>query len=128
VLSSPFRSILTSLVPALPVRTASKRRTVAPRARREEAAVPKSIPRTRSRAKIVEPVPDQENGDVTKTSDKALSKHTIREEQGGSPSKINSHFHTSKLVEGKPREPEVCGNVRRIGLTDCLHRGNIRSG
>ena len=33
--------------------------------------------------------------------EKALSKHTIHEEQGGSPSKINSHFRTSKFVEGK---------------------------
>lgn len=104
--SPAFQSILTSLVTALPVRTASKRRTVAPRTRREDVAVPKSIPRTRSRAKIAEPAPDQENGDISKTSDKALSKHTIREEQGGSPSKINSHFRTSKLVDGKLREPE----------------------
>jgi cell division control protein 6 len=110
-----FRSILINLVLALPVRTASKRRTVAPRVRREEAAVPKSLPRTRSRAKIAEPLPDQENGDVKKTSDKALSKHTIREEQGGSPSKINSHFRTSKLVEGKLRESEVCAMSQNLG-------------
>ena len=79
---------------------------MAPRTPREDVAVPKSIPRTRSRAKIAEPTPDQENGDITKPSDKALSKHTIREEQGGSPSKISSHFRTSKLVDGKLREPE----------------------
>jgi cell division control protein 6 len=111
----PFRSILTSLVPGLPVRTASKRRTVAPPARREDAAVPNSIPRTRSRAKIAEPLTDQENGDVIKPSDKTLSKHTSREEQGGSPSKINSHFRTSKLVEGKLREREVCARVKGLG-------------
>jgi cell division control protein 6 len=97
------------------VRTASKRRTVAPPARREDAAVPNSIPRTRSRAKIAEPLTDQENGDVIKPSDKTLSKHTSREEQGGSPSKINSHFRTSKLVEGKLREREVCARVKGLG-------------
>jgi len=85
------------------VRTASKRRTIAPRAPRQDAPV---IPlrRTRSTAKRLGQGPDQENDDVKKNLDKAPSKHTIREEQGGSPTKINSHFRTSKLVEGKLRE------------------------
>lgn len=97
-------SILTELL-ALPVRTASKRRTLAPRAPREDAA-PVSIRRTRSNAKRSDQLPDKENGDVNKISDKAPSKHTLREDQGGSPIKINSHFRTSKLVEGKLRESE----------------------
>ncbi|KAF3398451.1 Cell division control protein 18 [Penicillium rolfsii] len=105
---------------ALPVRTASKRRTVAPRARREEAAVPKSLPRTRSRAKIAEPLPDQENGDVIKASEKALSKHTIREEQGGSPSTINSHFRTSKLVEEETPAPVEFKTPQKARFRDAL--------
>lgn len=96
------------------MRTASKRRTLAPRAPREnrENTAPASIRRTRSTAKRLGQLPeqetDQENGDVnTKKADKAPSKHTLREEQGGSPTKINSHFRTSKLVEGKLRDREV---------------------
>lgn len=99
-------SILTHLFAALPVRTASKRRTIAPRVHREVAA-PASPRRTRSTAKVAGQPPDQENGEVNgKVSDKAPSKHTLRDEKGGSPTKINSHFRTSKLVEGKPREAE----------------------
>ncbi|KAJ5449908.1 uncharacterized protein N7458_006357 [Penicillium daleae] len=104
----------------LPVRTASKRRTVAPRARREDAAVPNSIPRTRSRAKIAEPLTDQENGDVIKPSDKTLSKHTSREEQGGSPSKINSHFRTSKLVEEQTSAPVEFKTPQKARFRDAL--------
>ncbi|OQD76533.1 hypothetical protein PENDEC_c004G06066 [Penicillium decumbens] len=90
----------------LPVRTASKRRTIAPRAPRQDAPV---IPlrRTRSTAKRLGQEPDQENDDVKKNLDKAPSKHTIREEQGGSPTKINSHFRTSKLVEEETPAPIV---------------------
>ncbi|KAJ5358778.1 uncharacterized protein N7496_011191 [Penicillium cataractarum] len=107
---------------ALPVRTASKRRTVAPRARREDAAVSKSIPRTRSRAKIAEPLADQENGDVIKTADKALSKHTIHEEQGPSPSKINSHFRTSKLVEEETPAPVEFKTPQKARFRDALQQ------
>ncbi|KAJ5743915.1 hypothetical protein N7533_008785 [Penicillium manginii] len=102
----------------LPVRTASKRRTVAPRAPRDVAALPpKSLPRTRSSARLAHqasPAPDQENEDVkqlaekpqvkSKAKAKPSSKHTLREEptiptvQGASPTKIKSHFRTSKLV------------------------------
>lgn len=96
------------------MRTASKRRTLAPRAPREnrENAAPVSIRRTRSTAKRLGQLPeqdtDQENGDVnTKNADKAPSKHTLYEEKGGSPTKINSHFRTSKLVEGKLRDRET---------------------
>lgn len=96
--------------PDLPVRTASKRRTIAPRAPRQDAP---DIPlrRTRSTAKRLGQLPGQENDEVKKTVDKAPSKHTIREEQGGSPTKINSHFRTSKLVEGKLRELEVYKDI-----------------
>lgn len=98
-------SITDIYFPGLPVRTASKRRTVAPRASRQDApAIP--LRRTRSTAKRLGQPPDQENEDVKKNLDKAPSKHTIREEQGGSPTRINSHFRTSKLVEGKLRESE----------------------
>lgn len=90
------------------MRTASKRRTVAPRAHREVAAAPPRRTRsTRLAAKNqdAEQTVDQENGDViNKISEKAHSKHTLRDDQGGSPTKIKSHFRTSKLVEGKPRE------------------------
>lgn len=97
------------------MRTASKRRTIAPRAPREDRAphedrAPVPIRRTRSTAKRLGQLPDQENGNVSnkndKNADKAPSKHTLREEHGGSPTKISSHFRTSKLVEGKLREPE----------------------
>lgn len=93
------------------MRTASKRRTLAPRAPRENTA-PVSIRRTRSTAKRLGQLPeqetDQENGDVnSKNADKAPSKHTLREDKGGSPTKINSHFRTSKLVEGKLRDREA---------------------
>ncbi|KAJ5180511.1 hypothetical protein N7492_003721 [Penicillium capsulatum] len=80
---------------ALPVRTASKRRTVAPHVQRETAP----LRRTRSSAKLAEQPIDQENGDLIKPTDRAPSKHTLREEQDGSPTKINSHFRSSKLVE-----------------------------
>lgn len=90
--------------PALPVRTASKRRTVAPRAHRETAP----LRRTRSSAKLADQPLDQENGDINKTTEKAPSKHTIREDQGGSPTKINSHFRSSKPVEGKQGEEQGC--------------------
>ena len=51
---------------------------------------------------------DQENGEViNKISEKAHSKHTLRDDQGGSPTKIKSHFRTSKLVEGKLRDLEL---------------------
>ncbi|KAJ6120391.1 hypothetical protein N7523_004671 [Penicillium sp. IBT 18751x] len=90
----------------LPVRTASKRRTVQPRAPRQDApAVP--LRRTRSTAKRLGHIPDQENEDVSKTVDQVPSKHTIHEEQGGSPTKINSHFRTSKLVEEETLAPVV---------------------
>lgn len=110
--------------PALPLRTASKRRTIAPRAPRQDApAIP--LRRTRSRAKRLGQLPDQENDDVKKNLDKAPSKHTIREEQGGSPTKINSHFRTSKLVEGRLRESE---DRIRTWLTDCQCRRDSGSG
>ncbi|KAJ5204216.1 uncharacterized protein N7498_005095 [Penicillium cinerascens] len=90
----------------LPVRTASKRRTIAPRAPRQDApAIP--LRRTRSTVKRLGHPPDQENEDVKKNLDKAPSKHTIREEQGGSPTRINSHFRTSKLVEEETPAPVV---------------------
>jgi hypothetical protein len=54
----------------------------------------------------------------SKAKAKPSSKHTLREEptiptvQGASPTKIKSHFRTSKLVlvEGKPSAPEICIN------------------
>ncbi|KAJ5331144.1 hypothetical protein N7476_000927 [Penicillium atrosanguineum] len=90
----------------LPVRTTSKRRTIQPRALRQDApAVPPR--RTRSTAKRLGQHPDQENDDVKKTLETAPSKHTIHEEQGRSPTKINSHFRTSKLVEEETPAPIV---------------------
>ncbi|KAJ5938214.1 hypothetical protein N7454_004556 [Penicillium verhagenii] len=92
----------------LPVRTASKRRTAAPRVHHEVDAAP--IRRTRStrlttKTQDAEQPSDQENGDVIKKiSEKAHSKHTLRDEQGGSPAKIKSHFRTSKLVEDEKHE------------------------
>ncbi|KAJ5975390.1 hypothetical protein N7481_009097 [Penicillium waksmanii] len=112
----------------LPVRTASKRRTIAPRAPRDVAALPpKSLPRTRSSARLAyqAPAPEQENEDVkqpiekprvkAKAKAKPSSKHTLPEEptiptvQGASPTKIKSHFRTSKLsiAEEKIIEEEV---------------------
>ncbi|KAJ5628209.1 hypothetical protein N7490_010437 [Penicillium lividum] len=95
---------------ALPVRSASKRRTVAPRVHREAAAPLRRTRSTRLAAKNQddEQSLDQENGDaINKISEKALSKHTLRDDQGGSPTKIKSHFRTSKLVEDeKPENPE----------------------
>lgn len=96
---------------ALPVRTASKRRAAAPRVQREVAPAA-SIRRTRStrlaaKKQEAENLSDQENEEANnKNSDPALSKHTLREKQGVSPTKIKSHFRNSKLVEGKLRESE----------------------
>ncbi|KAJ5717444.1 hypothetical protein N7488_003090 [Penicillium malachiteum] len=92
-------------VEALPVRTASRRRTAAPRA--HDQAVPILPRRTRStrlaaKKESTEQELDQENEANKKTADKAASKHTLhtlREDDGGSPVKIKSHFRTSKLVE-----------------------------
>ncbi|KAJ5729292.1 uncharacterized protein N7483_003800 [Penicillium malachiteum] len=88
---------------ALPVRTASRRRTAAPRVH-DEVAVPILPRRTRStrlaaKKENVEQELDQENEANNKTSDKAASKHTLREDDGECPVKIKSHFRTSKLVE-----------------------------
>lgn len=79
------------------MRTASKRRTIAPRVQRETAP----LRRTRSSVKLADEPIDQENGDINKTADKALSKHILHDDQDGSPTKINSHFRSSKLVDGK---------------------------
>ena len=71
--------------PGLPVRTASKRRTIAPRAPRDVGAPPQtSLPRTRSSARLARQAPDQENEDVknvnTEVQKKRRSKHKIIEE------------------------------------------------
>lgn len=106
---------------ALPVRTASKRRAAAPRVQREVAPAT-SIRRTRStriaaKKQEAENPSDQENEEANnKNSDPALSKHTLREKQGVSPTKIKSHFRNSKLVEGKLRESEGC--IRKIEVAN----------
>lgn len=69
----------------LPVRTASKRRTIAPRAPRDVGAPPQtSLPRTRSSARLARQAPDQENEEAknvnTEVQKKRRSKHTIIEE------------------------------------------------
>ncbi|KAJ5812694.1 Cell division protein Cdc6 [Penicillium robsamsonii] len=89
--------------PALPVRTASKRRTVAPRVHQEDT-VPTSLRRTRSTVKkAVEP--DQENGESKPVSENVSSKHTLRDDQFQSPVKINSHFTVSKPVDEEIAKP-----------------------
>ncbi|KAJ5577906.1 uncharacterized protein N7459_006870 [Penicillium hispanicum] len=111
---------------ALPVRTASKRRTIAPRVHRE-VAVPASPRRTRSTAKAAGQPPDQENGEVNgKVSDKAPSKHTLRDEKGGSPTRINSHFRTSKLVEEeKQPAPVEFKTPQKSRFRDALHHSPV---
>ncbi|OQE44813.1 hypothetical protein PENCOP_c002G07455 [Penicillium coprophilum] len=89
--------------PALPVRTASKRRTVAPRVHQQDT-VPTSLRRTRSTAKkAVEP--DQENGESKTVSENVSSKHILRDDQFKSPVKINSHFTVSKPVDEEITKP-----------------------
>ncbi|KAJ5392137.1 hypothetical protein N7509_007627 [Penicillium cosmopolitanum] len=95
----------------LPVRTASKRRTIAPRPSRDVAALPpKSLPGHDR--------PTEKPRVKAKAKAKLSSKHTLPEEptiptvQGASPTQIKSHFRTSKLVlveeekiiDEKPRE------------------------
>ncbi|KAJ6184297.1 hypothetical protein N7519_005598 [Penicillium mononematosum] len=87
----------------LPVRTASKRRTVAPRAHQRDT-VPTSLRRTRSAVKKAEQ-PDQENGESKTVSENISSKHTLRDDQFKSPVKINSHFTVSKPVEEEIAKP-----------------------
>ncbi|KAJ5269198.1 hypothetical protein N7505_004956 [Penicillium chrysogenum] len=87
----------------LPVRTASKRRTVAPRAHQRDT-VPTSLRRTRSAVKKAEQ-PDQENGESKTVSENVSSKHTLRDDQFKSPVKINSHFTVSKPVEEEIAKP-----------------------
>ncbi|KAJ5178142.1 Cell division protein Cdc6 [Penicillium coprophilum] len=88
---------------ALPVRTASKRRTVAPRAHQQDT-VPTSLRRTRSTVnKAVEP--DQENGESKTVPENVSSKHTLRDDQFKSPVKINSHFTVSKSVDEEITKP-----------------------
>ncbi|KAJ5356531.1 Cell division protein Cdc6 [Penicillium concentricum] len=88
--------------PALPVRTASKRRTIAPRVHQQDT-VP-TLRRTRSTVKkAVEP--DQENGESKTVSENVSSKHTLRDDQFKSPVKINSHFTVSKPVDEEITKP-----------------------
>ncbi|KAJ5411543.1 uncharacterized protein N7487_005902 [Penicillium crustosum] len=89
---------------ALPVRTASKRRTVAPRAHQLDA-VPTPLRRTRSTVKKTVEQPDQENGESKAVSENVASKHTLRDDQFKSPVKINSHFTVSKPVEEEITKP-----------------------
>ncbi|CAG7994694.1 unnamed protein product [Penicillium salamii] len=111
---------------ALPVRTASKRRTVAPRAKKEKEVAPVTLRRTRSTVQKVreQSQPDQENGDKKNVSEDegqvevVSSKHTLREEQFKSPVKVKSHFRASKKVEVKPEKledvPEAVEDVKPI--------------
>ncbi|KAJ6148089.1 hypothetical protein N7497_010071 [Penicillium chrysogenum] len=87
----------------LPVRTASKRRTVAPRAHQRDT-VPTSLRRTRSAVKKAEQ-PDHENGESKTVSENVSSKHILRDDQFKSPVKINSHFTVSKPVEEEIAKP-----------------------
>ncbi|KAJ5498862.1 ATPase AAA-type core [Penicillium expansum] len=88
--------------PALPVRTASKRRTVAPRVHQRETL---PLRRTRSTVKKAVEQPDQENGEIKTVSENVASKHTLRDDQFKSPVKINSHFTVSKPVEEEITKP-----------------------
>jgi len=98
--------------PELQLRTASKRRTRTPRVHQEEGE-PRPKRQLRSRTKDVQP--DQENGDENKGAvDTVPSKHTLRDGQGGSPTKINSHFRSSKPVEGKLRASVRCLESSRL--------------
>ncbi|CAG7937756.1 unnamed protein product [Penicillium olsonii] len=111
---------------ALPVRTASKRRTIAPRAKKEKEVAPVPLRRTRSTVQKAREnsQPDQENGDKKNVSEDEThveivsSKHTLREEQLKSPVKINSHFRASKQVKGEPEKlkdvPETAEDVKPI--------------
>ncbi|KAJ5250293.1 hypothetical protein N7489_000703 [Penicillium chrysogenum] len=100
----------------LPVRTASKRRTVAPRAHQRDT-VPTSLRRTRSAVKKAEQ-PDQENGESKTVSENVSSKHTLRDDQFKSPVKINSHFTVSKPVEGKSKILGVAPEAALIGRAE----------
>ncbi|KAJ6139344.1 ATPase AAA-type core [Penicillium samsonianum] len=90
--------------PALPVRTASKRRTVALRIHQRDT-VPVPLRRTRSTVKKAVEQPDQENGESKTVSENVSSKHTLRDDQFKSPVKINSHFTVSKPVEEEITKP-----------------------
>ncbi|CAL5868459.1 uncharacterized protein PFLUO_LOCUS2685 [Penicillium psychrofluorescens] len=87
----------------LPQRTASKRRTRTPRVHQEEG---EQRPKRQLRSRAKDAQPDQENGDENKgAADTVPSKHTLRDGQGGSPTKINSHFRSSKPVEEENAKP-----------------------
>ncbi|KAJ5612879.1 hypothetical protein N7510_006073 [Penicillium lagena] len=87
----------------LPQRTASKRRTRTPRVHQEES---EPRPKRQLRSRTKDGQPDQENGDGNKgAADIVPSKHTLRDGQGGSPTKINSHFRSSKPVEEENAKP-----------------------
>lgn len=105
---SPNPSFYLYHPPALPVRTASKRRVIAPQPKRETAPVPVRRTRSTVKRKEAEQAPDQENGDLKKkVVDKVPSRHTLPDEKGACSETINSHFRTSKRREGKGENPEV---------------------
>lgn len=122
----PFSFLLLTFSSALPVRTASKRRTVAPRTKKEKEAAPVTLRRTRSTVQKAreQSQHDQENGDKKNVSEDegqvevVSSKNTLREDQFKSPVKVKSHFRASKQVEVKPEKledvPEVAEDVKPV--------------
>ncbi|KAJ5092083.1 hypothetical protein NUU61_006953 [Penicillium alfredii] len=117
VLGKRTRSAIES--EALPVRTASKRRTLTPRVHREDKA-PQPPRRLRSNAKVADQPPDQENGVDKTLVDKAPSKHTLRDNQGGSPTNINSHFRSSKPVAEESAKPVEFKTPQKSRYRDAL--------
>lgn len=110
----------------MPVRTASKRRTIAPRAKKEQEAAPVPLRRTRSTVQkaLQKALPDQENGDnkpVSQNVETVSSKHTLPKEQVKSPVKspvkVSSRFHASKeSVDGSEKLKDEARGAEEVKL------------
>ncbi|KAJ6054897.1 hypothetical protein N7499_005847 [Penicillium canescens] len=102
---------------ALPVRTASKRRTIVPRSRQEPAPA-QPLRRTRSTVKKALEQPDQENGKEKIVSE--VSKHTLRDDEPHSPVKANTHVQIPESVDEEPTKPAEFKTPSKSRFRDAL--------
>ncbi|KAJ5247315.1 hypothetical protein N7468_002298 [Penicillium chermesinum] len=114
---------------ALPVRTASKRRVIAPQAKRDLPPAP--VRRTRSTVKRKEAgqAPDQENGDVkNKLVNNVPSKHTLRDEKvqiEAKPEKAEKAENPKPDVTEKPAQVEFKTPQQKSRFRDALQNSPV---
>ncbi|KAI9924098.1 hypothetical protein ASPWEDRAFT_67200 [Aspergillus wentii DTO 134E9] len=107
---------------ALPVRTSSKRRVQKPRILKQEDQPP--VPSTRqlrSRTRNSSSIEQENDGNVkSPPAENGRSKHTVRDEQPISPTKINGHFRTSKSVNDENTKPVEFKTPSKSRFRDAL--------